>query len=111
MMQEAIGLNIEYKILTMRDQTAMTDMTNGLIGLTDCSAEAFKIMRAFKLSCSQHHLFNIKWCIDMGDLFMQQCRAHRMVVDHIAVAARLRLKTGMKAVIHFFDPLDRDIFR
>src|SRR5690606_4132405 len=111
MVQETISLNIQYQILTMPDQTAMADMANGLIGLTGCGAEAFKVMRAFKLFRGVYHLFNIKGCIDMGDLFMQQCRAHRVIIDHIAVAARLRLKTGMEAVIHFFDPLDRDVFR
>src|SRR5690606_16176372 len=111
MVQETISLNIQYQILTMPDQTAMADMANGLIGLTGCGAEAFKVMRAFKLFRGVYHLFNIKRCIDMGDLFMQQCRAYRVVVEHIAIAARLCLKTGMEAVIRVFDPLGRDVGR
>src|SRR5690606_35298269 len=110
MMQKAIGLNIQYQILTMLNQTAVADMAHRLIGLAGCSTEAFKIMCTFKLFRSQHHLFNIEWSIDMCDLFMQQGRSHRMIIDHIAVTACLSLKAGMEAVIHLFDPLNRDIF-
>src|SRR5690606_22232323 len=111
MVQEAIGLNIKDQIKTMPDQTAMTDMADWLPGLTGGGTKAFKIMRAFKLRCSLYHLVYIQRIVNMGHLLMQQGWAYGVIVDNITITAGLGLKARMKILIHFFDPLDRNIFR